>query len=284
LLKKHIEIVHSEERRFSCKVCLKQYKTQNALDVHIKLTHEIDVLIGCSQCGREFKTPATLKRHELLVHLKTKAFKCDICDNLFAARANLNYHRINVHGIGEKKMIGCPRCGVQLSTRNTLRRHLKARRGCNPVLLVTAIKTELKQVDILDESLNLTTETINQVESKQVEVLDESLLEGLKERSLSLTNLKEASKLSCKKLKNSNKNNHQRKKRGLEGSSSNHSSKKIKLDDENSESLKRRNTLLLQQRIMTFSYAKFAIDFSRQNLDLIVTWRFTLITFWLEIL
>jgi KRAB domain-containing zinc finger protein len=91
-LKRHIQTVHSDERRFVCSFdnCEKSFNQNSALKRHIKSAHE-GVRYPCSVCDKSFTSRGNLKTHISSVHTKTR-YQCDHCEKSFTTRGHLNTH------------------------------------------------------------------------------------------------------------------------------------------------------------------------------------------------
>ena len=109
--KKHISIVHGDEKRFvcnvcshsfglkteltihtqnyhqgehhTCKICWKDFARLGSLEKHIKVIHEAPENYKCNSCGKSFTESGTLKIHIETIHEGQKNYKCDSCGKSF---------------------------------------------------------------------------------------------------------------------------------------------------------------------------------------------------------
>ena len=75
-----------QEKKFSCDVCGKKYRTKFDLKTHTNAVH-LKVLETCPHCKRQ---TANLNKHIYGNH--TNQFSCTVCGKLFARQTQLNYH------------------------------------------------------------------------------------------------------------------------------------------------------------------------------------------------
>ena len=89
--------VHSSDRSFKCKQCLKAFKTKGSLYSHMKIHGERKY--KCQECGSKFYLKAKLDRHFRNVHMKPEyLFGCNICSKHFQDKDTLRKHIQTVHG------------------------------------------------------------------------------------------------------------------------------------------------------------------------------------------
>ena len=81
----------------------------------------------CSQCNKKFANKASLRVHVTNMHSKTWD-PCPDCGKRFPS-ARLGHHRATVHG-GDHH---CPKCGMVLSSKHALTRHIKEVHSANKV-------------------------------------------------------------------------------------------------------------------------------------------------------
>jgi KRAB domain-containing zinc finger protein len=103
-------IFQFQEKNFRC-LCGSAFKMKSDLKRHILLKHSNDERkFSCSICQKSFKTSDQRKKHEQIVHNGKKEYKCEICENEFKTAGNLKQH-LMTHD--EDRTIVCPVCGKQ---------------------------------------------------------------------------------------------------------------------------------------------------------------------------
>ena len=75
----------------------------------------------CSQCNKKFANKASLRVHVTNMHSKTWD-PCPDCGRRFPS-ARLGHHRATVHGGDHQRH--CPKCGMTLSSKHALTRHIR---------------------------------------------------------------------------------------------------------------------------------------------------------------
>lgn len=112
-----------DDQRFnvSCDYCPKKFCNRWYAEVHVRAVHKDEKKIICDQCGKLLISMGALKEH-LLTHSDERPFKCDFenCGKSFKSKAMLAKHQ-ETHST-EKRI--CNICGLGLSTRATLLRHM----------------------------------------------------------------------------------------------------------------------------------------------------------------
>lgn len=104
---------------YPCKYCDKRFLHLVNVQVHMRAIHENDRPFICEECGKGYATSGALKEHQL-VHTDEHPFQCDTCEKRFKSKPSLKRH-LEVHS---NVLHICPECGLQLSTRVTLQRHM----------------------------------------------------------------------------------------------------------------------------------------------------------------
>jgi uncharacterized Zn-finger protein len=91
-LKRHIQAVHSDERRFICSFdnCGQSFTQSGNLNRHIKSFHD-GVCYPCRVCHKSFTSRSSLKTHISSVHDKAR-HQCDQCEKSYTERRTLNTH------------------------------------------------------------------------------------------------------------------------------------------------------------------------------------------------
>ena len=124
--KEHFASSHKAEKPHKCPSCQTQFSTKQNLKGHISVVHEKNKPFMCHSCPSAFIRDAQLKLHIDEVHLKLKPHKCDKCTQFFSRPFLLKQHILMVHeGKMPEKKFCCDECGVKLSSRTLLKRHIK---------------------------------------------------------------------------------------------------------------------------------------------------------------
>lgn len=160
------EIYFEENEDFACDVCLKTFKTYDAIFKHKKLhankkfecskcnisfqtkielvkhrkPHKNMKYHKCDLCGREFRSPHGLAYHKKTYHSGIKNYACtyENCKKAFALKQALDKH-LSVHAKDGNHL--CYLCGKMYSTYDALHYHIRTHDGVRPHLCVHCGKT-----------------------------------------------------------------------------------------------------------------------------------------------
>lgn len=125
-LKKHYNVVHSDERNYKCDSCGLAFKILSSLSAHIKHKHADKSLvkkIECSKCDSRFYYPSELKAH-MRFHVDVKAYQCTQCNKAFKLKEWLDNHVSRVHErTGD--MVKCTECDKTFTHKSGLQKHMK---------------------------------------------------------------------------------------------------------------------------------------------------------------
>ncbi|PRD27168.1 UNVERIFIED_CONTAM: zinc finger protein [Trichonephila clavipes] len=113
-----IEKSISNERRYSCELCNRNYSSRNGLTNHY-LVHSQVKPFKCDICDKAFTKKCTLTVH-LSIHSTERPHVCEICSRPFARKADLKKHKL-IHT--NKKSYTCDTCQAEFKHLNYLRKH-----------------------------------------------------------------------------------------------------------------------------------------------------------------
>ncbi|XP_053951361.1 zinc finger protein 616-like [Anastrepha ludens] len=109
----------SERRIFPCPECGQKFQEKYYVAKHIKYVHEDSRPFICEECGEGCRTKARLRLH-MHVHSDFAPFECEVCNKTFKMKKRLKSH-MDIHNPNK---FTCSKCGLKLSSRITLRRHM----------------------------------------------------------------------------------------------------------------------------------------------------------------
>lgn len=94
---------HTNERKYTCDKCSKQYKQKSHLDRHYEASH-LGIKHKCEYtgCNKEFTKSWSLKQHAF-THENEKPYKCGFCNSVFIRKDKLKKHVIKSHSSIEKQ-------------------------------------------------------------------------------------------------------------------------------------------------------------------------------------
>ncbi|KAG5669478.1 hypothetical protein PVAND_017365 [Polypedilum vanderplanki] len=118
-LRNHMRQVHSSNNeKFECVICLKNFKKQVSLKNHLQ-THKKN--FQCQICGRKFSRVCDLKEH---MRFHDGAFRCEICFKKFGQKGHLKTHS-KIHDKNRSKPHKCHHCDYSTDRKHRLTSHLK---------------------------------------------------------------------------------------------------------------------------------------------------------------
>lgn len=79
------------ERKQKCLLCDQRFVTKGLLRKHIEMRHTESLPVACDICGKTY-TNKTVKKHQQHVHFKKYDLSCQVCGRAFKARVSLNKH------------------------------------------------------------------------------------------------------------------------------------------------------------------------------------------------
>ncbi|XP_071088139.1 uncharacterized protein [Haliotis cracherodii] len=145
--------VMTDNGRYMCKVCQKEFALQRLLNRHVKNHSEVKRYL-CTFCGKGFNDTFDLKRHTR-IHTGVKPYKCEKCGKAFTQRCSLESHAKKVHGselafaYKERrcKMYVCEDCGHTTGDPELHYVHLKDNHPNCPALEKCHDKRQFKFTD-----------------------------------------------------------------------------------------------------------------------------------------
>ena len=97
-LERHVIGIHgSQERKFSCSICGKKYKSEVDVKVHEK-RHTAEKKHVCNYCGKAFLNEKYLRSH-VNIHEGKYEGHCVSCDKNFVQFVNYKLHMMKHHQI-----------------------------------------------------------------------------------------------------------------------------------------------------------------------------------------
>jgi KRAB domain-containing zinc finger protein len=137
---------------FPCQQCKKSFKNASELAFHINIVHSNERRFKCNVCNARFKTNVNLKTH--IKNDSCKTYKCTFCSNVFKFESELKYHERwhignidadQVHLLLEKEpeeevqniptvliinnncsQVICDICNIKFNNNNILSKHMAA--------------------------------------------------------------------------------------------------------------------------------------------------------------
>lgn len=112
-LKRHVDEVHKNKKRFACDECDHIAKREGQLKIHKSNIHDVNVTwYECDMCPPDavFKTKenGTLIKHRAYIHnINAQKHCCELCCYESKQLGNLKSHLGKVHDIGEKQCQYC---------------------------------------------------------------------------------------------------------------------------------------------------------------------------------
>ncbi|KAK8742657.1 hypothetical protein OTU49_001607, partial [Cherax quadricarinatus] len=175
-LNKHINAVHTKEKKHRCDKCGKDFFSRTSLTGHQKRQHAPRKHL-CDQCGKGYVHNVELQRH-LKAHRNQRDFKCDFCGRSFLKAVDLTYHRRSHTGEKPHQCVLCPESFIQpLGLRKHMLKHIGVKKG-------KRLKYSKKKID------ELTSSVISQEGEAQQEASEgRKVASSGKERSVPLTDM-----------------------------------------------------------------------------------------------
>ena len=123
---RHNEVVHKKVKQDQCSQCLKKFSAKSSLKKHIKVVHNNEKPHACPQpdCEQKFGQKLDLKRHMMKFHNLEKPYTCteQNCDVKFVICRELGDHLRSAHGAA-KMVCGIENCSATFTYYHSLWRH-----------------------------------------------------------------------------------------------------------------------------------------------------------------
>ena len=117
----HIERAH-QAKILSCNMCNYETKVTKNLKRHKNMIHTNDKRFGCDICEKQFKDCYILRQH-MSRHYKECLLKCPFCDKGFTRNQALQRHIIDMHQFPMSKKFKCHNCNNVMSSLKYLLEH-----------------------------------------------------------------------------------------------------------------------------------------------------------------
>ncbi|EEC02298.1 zinc finger protein, putative, partial [Ixodes scapularis] len=123
---RHIATLHNSKNMLTCDVCSAQFTSKHALEKHARLhTHRIHVYV-CEYCMKVFSSKTYYANHIERQHKNEEiegcSTSCRLCDRRITTLQGFAVH-LRCHFFPKEKPFLCSTCGMQLSSRCSLRTH-----------------------------------------------------------------------------------------------------------------------------------------------------------------
>ncbi|TRY71496.1 hypothetical protein TCAL_12610 [Tigriopus californicus] len=124
-LKKHVDAVHFNIKRFQCQVCQRRFSVKNDLKNHVIAVHERAKNHTCDICGVGVGNRNNLRIHKLTHEPKSRTIRCIHCEKQFRHMSTYRKHISRVHEFLPEKRLKCDHCGKWYNHEEGLKRHVK---------------------------------------------------------------------------------------------------------------------------------------------------------------
>ncbi|XP_055837341.1 zinc finger protein 728 [Episyrphus balteatus] len=114
----HIEMQHTEAK---CEICGKVTKNKRNLQVHIQMIHSQVKRFFCSVCNKGYFNNSDLKNHERALHQEPNKFKCEYCNFSSSYEASFNAHILKHE---QNKPFKCDECGREFTRKSSFKLHV----------------------------------------------------------------------------------------------------------------------------------------------------------------
>ena len=133
-LKTHYIRKHTDEFKFACEHCGKQFKIEWDLKFHLE-THGNSQHM-CDVCGRFYRSDYSLNKHRRVAHVNEYKFQCSVCNKRLLTQDNLDSHMLQ-----HNRTYECMECGKKFATKRYLSTHATTHTGIKPYSCYMCNKT-----------------------------------------------------------------------------------------------------------------------------------------------
>jgi len=119
--RRHVQYMHTHEKRFKCKDCDYMCVESSKLKRHIRI-HSGERPYPCQHCSYASPDAFSLKRH-LRTHTGEKPYVCTVCQAKFSQQNTLKTHR-KVHS-DRNPSYQCKSCPLALGSKHALYKHVQ---------------------------------------------------------------------------------------------------------------------------------------------------------------
>lgn len=125
-LKVHVTRKHTNDFRYCCDKCDRKFRIKADYTKH-SMSHVNETCI-CDICGTSLSNKLSLYFHKNYKHkLRDSSYQCPVCKKKLQSQKNLSIH-LRQH----ERRYACEECGMELTRKTALKRHIKTHSGEKP--------------------------------------------------------------------------------------------------------------------------------------------------------
>ena len=110
------------ENEYKCDICFKNFSSKSHLKRHKNIIHSNEKPFRCPDCEFVCKRKDNLNQHKNIIHSDIKPFKCSECEFTCKTKGTLTRHKNDVHS--NEKPFRCPDCDFSCKRNGVLTRHI----------------------------------------------------------------------------------------------------------------------------------------------------------------